>query len=180
MDGCRKNLPLAATSFPLVEWNDISDRDSLLFDGTFIDEPSVTDALRQMLNFVRTRFIGFGNAESFDLLLLEVGLDTGRMILALTTSDAHTLGRADGCSLRLQSLQDAWYDADDAGLTDDAFTDTVAEAIRNVGTVFLDILPDSLPDMLAGSSNDGFTFTLYGGDRGVSLMNQRFPRSSGG
>ena len=164
----------------MIEWNDISDRDSALFDGTFTEEPTLSDALRNMLDFVLTRLVGSGNAESFNLLLLEVGLDTGRLILAATTDDAHSLGRADGCSLRLQSLQDAWYDTDDAGLTDDAFTHTVSGHIRNVGSVLLDILPDSLRELLAGSSTDGFTFTLYGGDPGVSLMNQNFPRSSGG
>lgn len=164
----------------MIEWTDISDRDSALFDGAFSDEPRVSDALRHMLDFVSTRLVGSGNAQSFSLLLPEVGLDTGRLILAATTRDAHAAGRADGCSIRLQSLQDAWYHADDAGLTADAFADAISNHVRDVGSLFLEILADLLPVILEGASTDGFTFTLYGGVPGVSLLDHYFPRFSGG
>lgn len=133
-----------------------------------------------MLDFVVSQVVGAGNADSFDYVLLEVGLDTGRLILAAATSDAHSRGHADGCSVRLQSLQDIWYDTVDAAPPDDSFPDIITKHIRDVGATFLKLLPDSLPTLLKASSPDGFTFRLFGRDLGVSILDQHFPRSSGG
>lgn len=78
-------------------------------------------------------FRGAGEPIKPAALSLEVGCDTGRIILAIADS---ARSAKVGCSVRLQSLQDVWYDLDENGVSADTFSQSVTDTVREIGYVF--------------------------------------------
>ena len=122
----------------------------------------------------KVEIIGKGTATNFDLLLFEVNCDTGRLLTAVTTSDQHVSGIVDGCSLRVQEVQDSWYDLLESGPSDEQFSTGVTQQVRELGMAFRERFIPHLEELKRSCSSDGFTYCVYGSDPGISIYEETF------
>jgi hypothetical protein len=85
-----------------MEWIDKSDSRSRLFVAeadTGVDEAGLTEMLRALLDRLVGEIAGRGHATRFDTALLEVNLDTGRVLAAISTESQRLAGNVDGCAM---------------------------------------------------------------------------------
>ena len=161
----------------MIEWNDKSDRASRFFDGQIRGDSraNADDILKDVFEFLLTSIVGEGNAVDFDCLLLEVNCDTGRVLAAATTNENRDKGMIDGCSVRIQELQDHWYDLLEGGASDEEFSLAIANKVTELGQAFRSFLVKSLDDLRRNCAEGGFNYILYGNDPGVSYLDEHFP-----
>ena len=159
----------------MTVWTDKSDSKSRFFDGGECKASSVDSALAELFSCLQTRILGNGTATNFDLLLFEVNCDTGRLIAAATTSDKHASGQVDGCSLRVQEVQDFWYDLLDSGPSDQEFSVRITEHVRELGNAFRNGLMPYLEELRRSCASSGFSYRVYGGEPGVAIYEEAFP-----
>jgi hypothetical protein len=123
----------------MTTWTDKSDSKSRFFDGGESKAVNIDGALAELFACLQKEIVGKGTAKNFNLLLFEVNCDTGRLLAAATTSDQHRSGFVDGCSLRVQAVQDFWYDLLDTGPTDQGFSAGITKQVRELGMAFRDM-----------------------------------------
>jgi hypothetical protein len=158
----------------MTTWVDKSDSSSRFLDGGESTASSRTEALKDLFACLRNEIIGNGTAIEFNLLLFEVNCDTGRLIAAATTADQHTSGVIDGCSLRVQEVQDSWYDLLESGPSDEQFSAGVTKAVRELGMEFEHLLVSELDVLKQSSSPNGFKYRVYGSDPGVAIYEKEY------
>jgi hypothetical protein len=156
----------------MTTWIDKSDRRGTFFDGGDFAGLSPIDCFRELFQCLREKIVEREAFGQFDLLLLEVNCDTGRVIVGVTTHDRHSSGKLDGCSLRCQFIQDYWYDLLESEPSDDEFTTGISARVREMGMIFRDTLIASE----SPSFSKGFLFRVYGNDRGVVVYEEEFSR----
>lgn len=153
---------------------DKSDSQSRFLDGDESPATSTTDALTDLFACLQSEIIGKGTAIDFDVLLFEVNCDTGRLIAAATTSGQHAAGVVDGCSLRVQKVQDSWYDLLESGPSDEQFSAGITHQVRELGMAFRDRFIPHLEELKRSCSSDGFTYRVFGSDPGISVYEETF------
>ena len=159
----------------MTTWIDKSDSRGRFYDGGDTNLTAV-ESLSSLVDFLRRRALGDGNAKAFDLLLFEVNSDTGRLIVALTTMEKRMQGKSDGCSLRVQEIQDFWYDLFESEPPDDEFTLRITDYVRNLGMTFRSELLSHIQELLRSSSPTGFRFIVFGSDPGKSVYDEYFAK----
>jgi len=158
----------------MTTWVDKSDSSSRFLDGGESSATSKLEALRDLFTCLRNEIIGKGTAKKFDTLLFEVNCDTGRLIAAATTEDQHASGVVDGCSLRVQEVQDSWYDLLESGPSDEQFSAGVTKAVRELGTEFERLFMADLDLLRQSCSSNGFKYRVYGSDPGVVIFEEEY------
>jgi len=158
----------------MTSWTDKSDSKSRFFDGGESTATTTAEALNQLFACLRSTIVGQGTASNFDLLLFEVNCDTGRLLAAVTTSDRHAAGIADGCSLRVQTVQSFWYDLLETGPSDEQFTAGISQQVRELGMAFRERFIPHLEDLKRSCLSAGFTYRVYGSDPGVLIYEETF------
>lgn len=154
----------------MTKWTDKSDRNSRFLDGGESNAASISEALKDVFACLQSNIFNKGTALNFDLILFEVNCDTGRLIAAATTSEQHAVGVADGCSLRVQEIQDFWYDLLEKGPSDAEFTEDIAQYVRKLGLAFRDQLVSHPEELRQSSSANGFAYRVFGSEHGVSVF----------
>ena len=160
----------------MIEWTDKSDRGSAFYDGQVVENEStnIETTLTEMFDFLVSNIVGKGNAAEFNRLLFEVNCDTGRVIAAATTDERRENGLIDGCSVRIQSLQDHWYDLLESGRSDQQFAEGIANKETELGRAFRNALIERLDDLRRTCSAGGFEYVAYGSDPGEVLVQEHF------
>lgn len=158
----------------MTTWVDKSDSKSRFLDGGENEGQSATDSLADLCDCLINEIIGRDNTDAIDLLLLEVNCDTGRLLAAATTAENHSRGMVDECSLRVQEIQDFWYDLLESGPTDEEFTSGVTERIRELGIAFRGVLLPHVEELRRSCSPEGFKFIVFGSDPGKSIYEEEF------
>lgn len=98
-------------------------------------------------------------------VMLEANVDTGRIIAAVTSSEDSA--RRDGCAVRLQSLQDLWYDLDDSLADEVAFTSAIQRIREEIGAEFVALLRRDGRRAFPGAHR--LRLTVAGGEPGEVL-----------
>jgi hypothetical protein len=118
----------------MTNWQKLLDGTSVLYVGeVHASGVSFDHPLSVLLGKLDGDIAGKGNAEQFDTLFLEVNVDTGRILAALSTVRGRDAGILDGCAVRYAPLQDVWYDLDDAALPDDEFDGEIRSVVLEIG-----------------------------------------------
>jgi hypothetical protein len=160
------------TTSTMATWTDKSDSRCRFFDGG--ESPNEREALDDLIACLQGNVFGKGTATEFDLLLFEVNCDTGRLLAAATTSEQHARGIVDGCSLRVQEVQDFWYDLVERGPTGEEFSAAIAQKDRNLGMAFRNRFTTQFEKLRRFCPSDGFTYRVFGSDPGVSVYEETF------
>lgn len=116
-------------------------------------------------------------AVHFNLLLFEVNCDTGRLIAAATHSDRDTSSAVDGCSVRVQEIQDFWYYLSESDPSDEQFQAGVDHKVHELAIAFREILVSHLGELYRTSSSQRFRYRVYGSDPGVVVYEESFSRT---
>lgn len=156
-------------------WIDRSDATIRFHDGG--ESPATnatTQALVELCAYLRNEILGKRSASDYDLLLFEVNCDTGRLIAAASTSARYTSGAADACSLRVQHVQDYWYDLLDSGATDEEFHTRISQEVKRLGTAFRNTFFPHIEELKRSCSPNGFTYRVLGNDPGVVIYEEQF------
>lgn len=148
----------------MIEWTDKSDRQTRFFVSEDNNHSGleVELLLKDVVAFLCTNVIGYGNAVEFGVILIEVNCDTGRLIAGVTTLENQAAGLTDGCAVRCQSLQDFWYDLDESEMSDDVFDRSIRSKVLEIGRLFREHLVLRLNDITPKASVNGFEFVVYG------------------
>jgi hypothetical protein len=160
----------------MIDWKNKSDRRSTFFDGIIHNnfDPSMQETLAEVMRFLVLTIIGKGNAAKFDKLLFEVNCDTGRVLAAATTHENMTKARIDGCSVRIQKLQDYWYELIDSGMPEKEFENAIADKVVELGQMFHRLLSVHTEELRKNCSDRGFIYTVFGSEPGVVHLEEHF------
>lgn len=158
----------------MTTWVDKSDNKSRFLDGGESSATTTIEALSDLLACLRSEIIGKGTATDFDLLLFEVNCDTGRLLAAATSSDQHASGKVDGCSLRVQEVQNFWYDLLESRPSDEQFSAGLSEQVRELGMAFRERFIPYLEEFKRSCSSEGFVYRVFGSDPGVPVYEETF------
>lgn len=155
----------------MTTWTDKSDSKSRFLDGG--ESISTTaEAVEELFGCLQAEIVGKGTASNFNLLLFEVNCDTGRLLAAATTTDKHASGTVDGCSLRVQEVQDFWYDLLESGPSDEQFSKGIRQRVLELGNAFRGVFTAHIEELAKSCSGDGFTYRVYGSDPGVAVFEE--------
>ncbi len=170
---CGDSGPSGATrTIMVIRWTNASRDGERFFVGEAGDALTTDVALRALFLAMQERILGEGNAAGFDRLMLEVCCDTGRLIVGASTEERWKGGATDGCSLRVQELQDYWYDQVDAGLADDDFVEAIRRRVEDIGLSFKALVDQSHPTLRAKAAQPGFKLLVFGSSSDAVLENQ--------
>lgn len=158
----------------MTKWIDKSDSAGRFLDGGDLSDKDTTVALAELFRCLQAEIIAKANAGEFDLLLFEVNCDTGRLIAAASTSVRRAVGLVDGCSIRLQKLQDFWYDQLANDPSDEQFVAEVKEQVRNLGMMFRSKFIPFQDELIRLSAYGAFTYIVYGGGSTNSVYEEMF------
>ena len=160
----------------MIDWHDKSDRTSTFFDGQVRGDSATTTAavLTDVFDFLLSKIVGKGNAAEFDRLFFEVNCDTGRVLAATTTNERRENGRIDGCSVRIQEIQDYWYDLIESGISDKEFTQAIASKVTELGQIFHREMSVHLEELRKNCSKHGFKYIVFGSEPGVAYLDEHF------
>jgi hypothetical protein len=156
----------------MTTWTDKSDSKTRFLDGGESTATTTAGALAELFACLQTEIVGRGTATNFNLLLFEVNCDTGRLLAAATTSGQHASGIVDGCSLRVQEVQDFWYDLLESGPSDEQFSTGITQYVLELGKAFRDVFMTRVKELALSCSGDGFTYRVYGSDPGASVYEE--------
>lgn len=123
---------------------------------------TVDTALPALLSTLQESILGRGNAQGFNLLMLEVLCDTGRLVVGAGTEEGWREGRTDGCSVCVPELQDYWYDQAEAGLPDSEFSAAIRRRVKAVGLAFKALIDRSLSVVRDNAGQSGFRYVVFG------------------
>lgn len=160
----------------MIEWVDKSDRGSRFYLGELrSSEPvSAVDAVRSMFDLIRERILGEGNAADFDVLMFEVDCDTGRLIAGASTDEGWKSNRTDGCSIRVQEIQDFWYDLLDAGVPADEFSQSVKGKVVQIAGSFRELVVSAMEELRPKAGERGFKLIVFGSTPGEVVLSESF------
>lgn len=160
----------------MIEWTDASGRHSHFFVGECLEgsELSIADAIRLMVDLLNQELLGKGHAANFEIVMFEVNCDSGRLIAGASTLKGWQASRTDGCSIRLQEVQDYWYDLVEAGLSAEEFAPAIRRKILEVGTMFRDEIASRAESLIAKASKEGFKLIVFGSNPGEELLSDTF------
>jgi hypothetical protein len=160
----------------MIEWGDKSDRGSRFYVGELrSSEPlSAVDAVRSMFDVMCERVLGEGNAVNFDVLMFEVNCDTGRLISGASTNEGWKSSRTDGCAIRVQEIQDYWYDLVDAGVAADEFSQLIKAKVVEIARIFRDLVVSNMGELRSKAGASGFKFVVFGSTPGEVMLNESF------
>lgn len=156
----------------MIVWTDGSDARGRFLDGIASQEMSLNEALGGLLETLLS--VIPEREHPFDLLMLEVNCDTGRMIAGCTTEEGWRGGKVDGGSVRLQSLQDFYYDLVDAQTSEAELVGAVRRKVEDVGALFRERVEANLGRLRALSRDSGFTLRVFGSDNGAAVSEARY------
>jgi len=159
----------------MIEWTSKSDRSCEFYVGNLGAANATTfQILSEMLQFLVTNLFGNQNASNFECLLLEVNCDSGRVLVGVTTWEGFARGRTDGCTFRIQALQDFWYQLLARCASDEEFSKGIDAKVNELGTIFGDHVTERIDTILKHSAPDGFTFITFGLEPGVEVLRRQF------
>lgn len=151
-------------------WEDLSDSKTRFFDGGNSESDDPSRELEVLFDYFNKHLLGSGNTKEFDLLLCEINCDTGRIILAATTHEKRNKKLIDGCSLRIQKIQDYWYDLNESGLPEESwvlFSKMILAYAHELGLKLKEIILKHLEKLKQECSVKGFAFLMYSGETTV-------------
>lgn len=158
----------------MTTWTDKSDSKSRFFDGGEAEGHTTREAIDKLFACLRRDVLGKGNSAEFDLILFEVNCDTGRLLVAATTREGYLKGLVDGCSLRVQEVQDFWYDLLEKGLSHEQFSAGVGRHVRHLAMLLRERLVPCLDELKHSCASAGFTYRVFGSDPGTALYEEEF------
>lgn len=160
----------------MINWVDKSDRGSRFYLGELpaTDRFSANDAARAIFAFMREKILGEGTAEEFELLMFEVNCDTGRLIAGASTESGWKINHTDGCSIRVQELQDHWYDLIEAGIAPAEFSELIRHKVIEVANTFRKLVVVAADELRAKAKHGSFKLVVYGNDRGKAVLDETF------
>jgi hypothetical protein len=157
----------------MIVWVDKSDSGTRFFEGDSSEVSIPTHvALNSILHVLQDRILGHGNADHFNVLMLEVNCDTGRLIAGASTEKGWERGRTDGCSVRVQEIQDYWYDLLDASMDDAQWASALRQRVLEIGTSFKSLVDASLEAIRSNAGDRGFRLVVFGSTPGDTVMTQ--------
>jgi len=147
----------------MIKWHELPSKQGKFFNGEMAG--TLEDALPEALTAILAKLAEYTWATRGDVTVhLEAGVDTGRLIAAIET--AETTNR-DGCAVRLQGLQDFWYDTDEGVADEDTFASEIQNMRRKIGSAFLALLEREGRTTLRDAST--LRFVMAGGEPGEVL-----------
>ena len=160
----------------MIAWLDNSDRTSRFYFGELSTSKSLSskDAIRAMFELLRERIVGKGNAANFEVLMFEVNCDTGRLLAGASTKDGWKHNRTDGCSLRVQEVQDHWYDLIGADVPADRFSESINQKTLEIARLFRECIVAAQEELLSKAGSNGFEFVVFGSDPGQAILSESF------
>lgn len=151
----------------MIEWTELPGKREKFYSSELAG--TLEEALPRALEAILAKLTEYTWAAHGDVtVFLEVGVDTGRIIAAIASAQQEGR-RPDGCAIRLQGLQDIWYDADDKLGDGRAFWDEVDGTRRRIGQDFLALLRRRGLEVLPKAST--LHFVLYGAEPGEIVEN---------
>lgn len=159
-----------------MEWVDKSDKGSKFFVGksdAATDDTSLTRVFASLLTFL-TATLSNSWSGRLGAILFEVNCDTGRILVALSAGQPITRECLDGCSLRMQKLQDFWYDLDESGVNGSGFSSRVSDEVKRIGHIFCNVVRARRAELLSMSARGSISVIVYGSVQGEILLHQEF------
>lgn len=156
-----------------MNWTDKSDRSAPFYvtdSDALIDKASLSAVFGSVLDYIGGHLASGRWRGAFDTVFLEVNCDTGRILLALSLSTSPGAPKIGGCAVRMQKLQDFWYDLDESGVDAAEFTSRVKEEVQRIGRIFSGVLADRKAELFRYSSSSSLTLTVYGSTPGVTVL----------
>ena len=146
----------------MIEWHELPSKRGEFYTGEL--HGPLDEALPRALRAILAKLSEYAGATHGEVtVLLEVGVDTGRIIAAVTT-DRGEAGRRDGCAVRLQSLQDVWYDTEETIPDDPGFSEVIDNVCQRIGNEFLTLLQREGRNCLPDAST--LCLVVFGGEPG--------------
>jgi len=156
----------------IIHWTDSSRAGERFLLGEPEHAITTSMALAALVLALQEHILGEGNATGFDRLMLEVCCDTGRLIVGASTEERWIAGATDGCSLRVQDLQDYWYDQLEAGLAEDDFVEVIRRRVEEIGLSFKALVDQSLITIRQKAARPGFKLLVFGSSSDAVLESQ--------
>ena len=126
-----------------------------------LTDAELTSVLDEMLSLICQADIGRGVYDSQALLMLEVCCDTGRLIMATGSGVGSSRRTRVGCSVRLQRLQDFWYDLDESGVSGECFSAELRQRVQHIGAVFHTLATERTQFICASIRQSTFRALLF-------------------
>lgn len=158
----------------MITWEDKSGSRGQFFEGSTDMPVSIESALDALFGKLGEAVLETRAAERFDLLMLEVNCSTGMLIACATTQQQWQKGRSGGCSLRVQSVQDIWYDLEEAGVSDSEFDEQISQYIDGVGVMYRELVRQNLAHLQSRCDKDGFEVIVFGEEPGKRYLSEKF------
>lgn len=162
-----------------MKWLDKSDSKSRFYISESSSEiygAMFSSLIQELVLFIFETIIG-NHITDYDKLFLEVNCDTGRIIISPSTEENRDSGKIDGCSVRLQRLQDFWYDLDESGVSGEVFNEKVRNEMVRIGEQFGIELENHLEALLLKSSKQSIELIVFGNERDEVLYRKKFIKS---
>jgi hypothetical protein len=163
----------------MIDWRDTPDSRGRFVEGRADTNCSVDTAIQQVVAFLCDHLAGNGNGEEFNLLMLEVACSSGHLLASVSTEPRWKAGRVDACWLRLQEVQDVWYDLDYRGASAEDFDIGIDRYIMRLGDAFMSDVKARESDFIANCSSAGFDLIVFGAESGVERLRVHFPTADG-
>lgn len=158
----------------MIVWTDESSSRGRFLSGSAPREMPVREALLGLFDVLLGRVLSEAGPERFDLLMLEVACDTGRLIAGASTHERWKKGLVQGCSVRVQALQDFWYDLVEAKVGDAALEVAVNEQVGRLGDFFGGLVDKNINELRRFADPAGFTLTVFGSEPGIAVTSTRY------
>lgn len=144
----------------MIQWNDISGRKDIFFEGHIDPEEKISwsQSLHVLFEFLKEKILGKGNALDFDLIVLHYRSDSGRLTLCAATKVNWAKRQGDGCSLRVIELEEYSFNISEQNSGTGVYDEMINAKALEIGEYFLDMLIDCLEDLTLISSSSGFDF----------------------
>ena len=120
----------------MFKWHELPSKQGKFYTAELAG--NLEDSLPAALTAILAKLAEYAWATRGDVTVhLEAGVDTGRLIAAIETPET---SKRDGCAVRLQGLQDFWYDTDEGVADEDTFASEIQNMRRQIGSAFLALL----------------------------------------
>ena len=126
-----------------MNWIDKSDGKVPFFvteSDTLVNEASLASVFGSVLDYIGGHLASGRWVGAVATVLLEVNCDTGRVLVALSSTRTLSASKIGACAVRMQKLQDFWYDLDESGVGAAEFTSRINEEVQRIGQIFSEVL----------------------------------------
>lgn len=161
-----------------MKWEDKSDSKSRFFTSecdTSIEGSEFINLINEFLLFIIESLINKSHAH-YDKLFLEINCDTGRIIMSPSTEAGRARGVLDGCAVRLQKLQDFWYDLDESGVSGDQFSENIRDMVLRIGRQFESEIEKLTGIFFLKYNNSFFELIVFGSESEEVIFRREFNR----